>query len=275
MSKHIQNLGKNEWRVAHSHTLSTYLNESEELLYKWRSDVEAQGCQLINTVVFRDPLNHAMSLWKIIDHKNASTEEWLGYLESPTGTGKWATVLDFFLYNIHGLRHRDDYPNGPGGRNPFSVTKEAKVKRAMELLHRHFDIVTVDHETFARELLHLTGWPRKRMLYRNRYLKELTYTKSEIETLQKLLQMNGDYEFIDRVKYEYHDYLSYMDDLADNRGDRGGKKYLPICEACNDDGADLHARKGAKTNQLKKATGKRKKRSAKRAAVQTKQAKMS
>ena len=194
-----------------SHSLSTYLNESEKFLYKWRSDVEAQGCQLINTVMLRDPLNHAMSLWKIVDHKNSSTKEWLEYLESPTGTGKWGTVLDFFLYNIHGLRYHDDYPHGPGGRNPFNVTKEVKVKRALDLLHRHFDIVSMDHATFLDKLLSVTGWPYVKMLNRNRYLKELNFRKDTIESLQKLLVSNGDLDFIDRVKYEYHDYLAYLD----------------------------------------------------------------
>ena len=213
MDNHIQNLGSNEWRIAHSHILSTYLNESEDLLYKWRSDVEAQGCQLINAVMFREPLNHAMSLWKIIEQKNSTIEEWLEYLKSPIGTGKWGTVLDFFLYNNQGLRDHEDYPNGLGGRNPFNVTKEVKVKRALELLHRHFDIVTVaDHATFVDKLLHLTGWPYLKMLNRNRYLKELTYSKTEIETLQKQLKQNGDLDFIDQVKYEYHDYLSYLED---------------------------------------------------------------
>jgi len=211
MTEHIRNLGPNEWRIAHSHSLSTYLNESEKFLYKWRSDVEAQGCQLINTVMLRDPLNHAMSLWKIVDHKNSSTKEWLEYLESPTGTGKWGTVLDFFLYNIHGLRYHDDYPHGPGGRNPFNVTKEVKVKRALDLLHRHFDIVSIDHATFLDKLLSVTGWPYVKMLNRNRYLKELNFRKDTIESLQKLLLSNGDLDFIDRVKYEYHDYLAYLD----------------------------------------------------------------
>ena len=123
MSDHIQNLGRHEWRVAHSHLVSTYLNESEELLYQWRATVEAQGCQLINTVMLRDPLNHAMSLHKIIRLKNATRQNWTKYLESPTGPGLWATVLDFFLYNNQGLRHHRDYPHGPGGRNPFNVTK--------------------------------------------------------------------------------------------------------------------------------------------------------
>ena len=108
-------------QVAHSHITSTYLNESEDLLYKWRSDIEAQGCQLINTIMLRDPLNHVMSLHKVIKAKNSTREEWTKFLESPTRDGLWNTVLDFFLYNNHGLRYHDDYSNGPGGRNPYNV----------------------------------------------------------------------------------------------------------------------------------------------------------
>mmetsp|Transcript_28003 Transcript_28003/g.51652 ORF Transcript_28003/g.51652 Transcript_28003/m.51652 type:complete len:392 (-) Transcript_28003:88-1263(-) len=211
MNKHIQNLGPNEWRIAHSHLTSTYLNESEDLLYKWRSDVEAQGCQLINTIMLRDPLNHAMSLHKIIKSKNSTKAEWATYLSSPTGDGKWATVLDFFLYNLHGLRYHDDYPNGPGGRNPFNVTKEVKVARALELLHRHFDIVTVaDHATFMGKILNYTGWTPVKMPYSNVHKGVLNFTKKEVETLQKGLLKNGDLDFVDQVKYEYHDHLSYL-----------------------------------------------------------------
>ncbi|KAL7533994.1 hypothetical protein ACHAXR_009790 [Thalassiosira sp. AJA248-18] len=211
MSEHIQNLGPNEWRIAHSHLTSTYLNESEDLLYKWRSDVEAQGCQLINTVMFRDPLNHMMSLHKVITAKQSTRDEWTKYLSSPTGPGLWATMLDFFLYNNHALRYHEDYPNGPGGRNPYNVTKEVKVARALGLLHRHFDIVTVgDHATFMDTILNWTGWLPIKMPKTNVYQKELQFTKKEVEDMQKLLKKNGDTEFIDQVKQEYHDYLSYL-----------------------------------------------------------------
>jgi len=211
MNEHIQNLGPNEWRVAHSHVTSTYLNESEDLLNEWRSDVEAQGCEMINTIMLRDPLNHAMSLHKIVHAKNSTWDDWAEYLYSPTGTGKWGTVLDFFLYNIHGNRNRTDYPNGPGGRNPFNVTKEEKVARALELLHRHFDVVTVaDHAAYMETVLEWTGWPRVDMPKTNVYKKDLHFTKKEVEKLQKLLQKNGDFDFVDQVKLEYHDYLSYL-----------------------------------------------------------------
>ncbi|KAL9179763.1 hypothetical protein ACHAXT_007733 [Thalassiosira profunda] len=212
MQQHLSNLGPNEWRIAHSHLTNQYLNESEDVLYKWRSQVEAQGCQLINTIMLRDPLNHAMSLYKIVLAKNSTREEWTEYLASPTGPGKWATVLDFFLYNNQGLRYREDYPNGPGGRNPYSVSKEEKVRRAMEILHRHFDVVTLDHATFQSQILKWTGLTPLKMPYGNVHRAEMKFTKKEVETLQKLLRNNGDLDFVDRVKLEYHDHLSYMAD---------------------------------------------------------------
>lgn len=162
--------------------------------------------------MLRDPLSHALSLYKIIRAKNSTREEWTKYLESPTGPGVWATVLDFFLYNNHGLRYRNNYPHGPGGRNPFNVTREVKVARALELLYQHFDVVTVsDHATFIGKILNLTGWPPTPMPHSNVYKGVLRFTKQEVEALQKLLRRNGDVDFVDRVKYEYHDNLSYLD----------------------------------------------------------------
>ena len=208
----IKNLGPNEWRIAHSHLVSTYLNESDDILNKWRADVEAQGCEMINTVMLRDPLNHAMSLYKVMESKQSNRDDWIKYLTSPTGPGKWAGILDFFLYNNHGNRFHDDYPNGKGGRNPYNVTKEVKVARAMEILHRHFDIVAVaDHKTFRDRVLEWTGWTDEvQMPYRNVHKEEIQFTKKEVETLQKLLQKNGDTDFVDQVKLEYQNYLSYL-----------------------------------------------------------------
>ncbi|KAL9179790.1 hypothetical protein ACHAXT_007760 [Thalassiosira profunda] len=212
MEEHISDLGPNEWRIAHSHVTSQYLNESEDVLYKWRSTVEAQGCQLINSIMLRDPLSHTMSLHKIVGAKNSTWDEWLTHLATPSDPGRWATVLDFFLYNNHGLRYHDDYPNGPGGRNPYNVTKKEKVRRAMELLHRHFDVVTVsDHATFMGKILNWTGLTPMKMPYTNALKRELTFTKKEVETMQKLLRNNGDLDFVDQVKLDYHDHLAYLD----------------------------------------------------------------
>ena len=163
--------------------------------------------------MLRDPLSHALSLHKIMRAKNSTRKEWTQYLESPTGPGAWATVLDFFLYNNQGRRERAGYPHGPGGRNPFNVTREAKVARARELLRRHFDVVTVsDHAGFREQVLRLTGWRPTPMPHVNAFPGDVRFTKREVQALQERLQENGDVEFVDRARRDYHGYLSDLDD---------------------------------------------------------------
>ncbi|KAL7551526.1 hypothetical protein ACHAWF_014713 [Thalassiosira exigua] len=179
VGEHVRDLGKSEWRIVHCHTNSLYLNESEALLEGWRDAVERRGCAMVNTVMLREPLNHAMSLHKIALRKNRTREEWLGFLGEPTGRGRWATNLDFFLYN-------------KGRRNPYNVSKEEKVQRAMEILARHFDVITVgDHTSFVNQVLNLTGWGIVPMPYTNVYKGELRFTKKEVQ--------------------RYLGYLSYLD----------------------------------------------------------------
>ena len=81
MLNHVQNLGPTEWRIAHSHLVDFYLNESEDLLNLWRSEVEAQNCEFISSIMIRDPLNHALSLHKIVKSKNSTQEKWAKHLE--------------------------------------------------------------------------------------------------------------------------------------------------------------------------------------------------
>mmetsp|Transcript_22862 Transcript_22862/g.49459 ORF Transcript_22862/g.49459 Transcript_22862/m.49459 type:complete len:404 (+) Transcript_22862:122-1333(+) len=201
MNAHVENLGPNEWRTTQLHLMNPPLNTTEYLYYDWREKVESQGCQMISAVMLRDPLNHAMSLYKIMKSKNATRDVWMDHLRSPTGTGKWSTVLDFFLYNTR----------GPIGRNPYNVSKETKVLRAMELLERHFDVVSMgDHAQFMGDILDMTGWPVVDMPHTNVYKKELNYTKKEVETLYKLLVNNGDIDFVDAVKQKYRGHLSYL-----------------------------------------------------------------
>eukprot|EP00984_Skeletonema_dohrnii_P020014 scaffold9681_cov103-Skeletonema_dohrnii-CCMP3373.AAC.7 len=204
MNAHVENLAANEWRSGQYHLVQPPLNSTEDLWYKWRATVESQGCQMINTIMLRDPLNHAMSLYKILNQKNGTREEWMDHLEQPSGTGKWATMLDFFLYNI----------NGPTGRNPHNVTKEEKVRRGIELLQRHFDVVSLgDHTEFMNQVLNYTGWKHLDMPQMNVHKKPLEFTKKEVEKLYKLLVRNGDVDFVDAVKQRYSGHLSYLADV--------------------------------------------------------------
>ncbi|KAL7459603.1 hypothetical protein ACHAWC_011508 [Mediolabrus comicus] len=204
MNEHISNLQPNEWRSGQLHLVNPPLNSTEHLWYQWRSTIENQGCQMINAIMLRDPLNHAMSLYKILHAKNGSREEWMDHLLHPSPTGKWATVLDFFLYNIV----------GPVGRNPYNVSKEMKVLRGIELLQHHFDVVSLgNHSQFMNEILEYTGWDRLSMPHMNVHKKTLEFTKKEVETLYKLLVQNGDVDFVDAVKQRYGGHLSYLSDL--------------------------------------------------------------
>ncbi|KAL7551744.1 hypothetical protein ACHAWF_014930 [Thalassiosira exigua] len=172
MEEHVRNLGDDEWRIAHCHINSLHVNESEALLYEWRDAVEGKrGCKMVNAIMLRDPLSHTMSLHKRIEVKGSSRQEWLEFLKSPMQRGLWATNLDFLLYN-------------KGRRNPHNVSKEEKVRRGrgMELLERHFEVVTVgNHGAFVDQVLNLTGWNHIEMPYRNAFQGELSFTKKEVE----------------------------------------------------------------------------------------------
>ena len=204
MDAHVSNLAPNEWRTGQYHLVQPPLNSTEHLWYNWRTTVEQQGCQMINTIMLRDPLNHAMSLYKIIKNKNGTRDEWMDHLESPAGTGKWSTILDFVLYNI----------NGPVGRNPYYATKEEKVQRGMELLARHFDVVSFNNHThFKDQVLSYTGWKDLPMPHMNVHKKPIEFTKGEVEKLYKLLVKNGDVDFADAVKQRYTGHLSYLSNV--------------------------------------------------------------
>mmetsp|Transcript_85 Transcript_85/g.202 ORF Transcript_85/g.202 Transcript_85/m.202 type:complete len:303 (-) Transcript_85:187-1095(-) len=199
MDKHVEGLEADEWRLAHCHINSMYLNETEYLLQKWRSTVESQGCHMINTIMLRDPLSHALSLHKVIKRKRSNIEEWAAFLKNPAERGLWATNLDFLLYN-------------KARRNPHNAKKEEKVRRAMEILQRNFDVVTVgDHDKFMNSVLEMTGWNRIEMPHANTFKGELNFTKKQVENLQKLLRGNGDLDFMDAVRVRYNGYLDYLE----------------------------------------------------------------
>ena len=122
---------------------------------------------------------------------NATRDEWTKHLYTKSEMGQWQTQLDYFLYNFL-------------DRNPYGVDKDIKVQRALQLLHDHFDIVSVgDHNGYKKKLLSMTGWDDLEMERTNTYNGELTFTKEEIEEMQKLMNDNGDTEFIYEVKKLY------------------------------------------------------------------------
>ncbi|KAL7455572.1 hypothetical protein ACHAWC_007111 [Mediolabrus comicus] len=168
MNEFVKNIGPNEWKIVQAHHNSFNIDENEELLYQWRSSVEQQGCHFVSSVMFRDSLSHSLSLYKHIERFNSTREEW--------------------------------------NENPDGVEKDVKVERALQLLRDHFDIITVgQHDRFESEFLRITGLEKIPMKKANVYPKELNFTKKEIETLHRLLEDNGDIDFIYRVKRIYNE----------------------------------------------------------------------
>ena len=199
MNEFVKNFGDDEWKIAHVHHSSLELNVSEHLLQGWRDTVESQGCGYVATVMFRDPLSHTLSLHKHLRRfsaahgHNIDSEEYMQHLKSPNVLGIWATQLDYFLYNLL-------------NRNPYSVDKETKVKRALQLLRDHFDIVTVgNHEGHMKAVLRATGWPELSLQTVNVYSKDIDFTKKQIENILQLLRDNGDIDLINGVQILYKD----------------------------------------------------------------------
>ena len=194
MNNYITNLQHNEWRIAHCHHSSMNLNITADVyLSKWRSIVEEQGCAFIGNIMFRDPLSHALSLFKNMDRVDDGTtrEEWIEHLYTKSDRGMWQTQLDYLLYNFL-------------DRNPDGVDKEIKVQRALQILQNHFDIVTIgNHDLYKTKLLSMTAWQDIEMKRTNTFAGELSFTKKEVEEIQKLLYNNGDVDFMYEVKKLY------------------------------------------------------------------------
>jgi len=194
MNNYITNLQPNEWRIAHCHHSSMNLNITADVyLNKWRSIVEEQGCAFIGNLMFRDPLSHALSLFKNMDRVDdgITREEWIEHLYTKSDRGMWQTQLDYLLYNFL-------------DRNPDGVDKDTKVQRALQILQNHFDIVTIgNHDLYKMKLLSMTGWSEIEMKRTNTFPGELSFTKKQVEEIQKLLGDNGDIDFIYEVKKLY------------------------------------------------------------------------
>jgi len=200
METQVANLAPYKWRIVHAHGHSFFTNTSEPYLYQWREIVEKQGCGFIVTTMLRDAIGHTISQTKGMINPNLTVDEFVEHLEPQNYNqrGHFNTQLDYLVYN-----------RGP--RNEWNVTKEEKVRRGMELLQRHFDIVLLsDYDRFTDIILKVTGWKRTLMRHANAFNGELNYTERELNKIKKLTEDNGDVLFIDAVKHVYYGHLDYL-----------------------------------------------------------------
>ncbi|KAL7553476.1 hypothetical protein ACHAWF_017392 [Thalassiosira exigua] len=200
MNQRARNLGPREWRIVHVHGFSLFPNTSEPYLYKWREEVERQGCGFVVTTMLRNAVGHTISQSKGTINSNLTVDEFITHLEPENydKRGIFNTQIDYLVYN-----------RGP--RNPDGVTKEEKVRRAMELLARHFDVVLLsDYARFTDVIIKVTGWERTKMRHANAFNGELTFTERELKKIKRLTESNGDVMFIDAVKHVYYGHLDYL-----------------------------------------------------------------
>lgn len=151
--------------------------------------------------MLRDAIGHTVSQSKGTINPNLTMAEWMMHLQPENATSSdryWNTQIDYLLYN-----------RGP--RNEYNATKEEKVKRAVELLSRHFDLVGYsNYDYFMDAVLNVTGWERQPMKHANSFNGELRYTQRELEMVKRLTEENGDVMFIDAVKHLYYGHLNYL-----------------------------------------------------------------
>ena len=201
MDDQVSGLTNTEWKIVHAHGYSFFPNTSEPYLYQWRSEVENKGCRFFVTTMLRDAIGHTISQSKGTINPNLTMTEWMRHLQPENATSSdryWNTQIDYLLYN-----------RGP--RNEYNATKEEKVKRAVELLSRHFDLVGYsNYDYFMEAVLNVTGWERQPMKHANSFNGELRYTEGELEMVKRLTEENGDVMFIDAVRHLYYGHLNYM-----------------------------------------------------------------
>ena len=166
MTNQTKNIGPDEWRFVHAHGMSYFPNASEAYLYQWREEVESQGCGFIVTTMLRDAVGHTISQSKGMIKPNLTLNEFLSHLEPENynQTGEFVTQIDYILYNM-------------GPRNMYNATKEEKVRRAIEILQRHFDVISLgDHELFTDIIHKITGWKPLKKRASNIFGGELNYS---------------------------------------------------------------------------------------------------
>ena len=208
-------LGPNEWRLSQAHGCSLLPIEDEANLYKWREAVESQGCKFILTTVVRDPLSHTISQLKMkqyaemkaLKHEgntiNISMEEWLAQLGTSNRTAPrvWATQLDYFLFNCWDKNL--DLSN--------EMTREEKVRKAMDILRKHFDLVIYqNHELFVEIITRMIEFVPISLRSSNEHKLEINFTSDEIGLMKRRVYENGDVDWINAIRHVYDAQLQYL-----------------------------------------------------------------
>lgn len=193
----IQSLAPNDWKIIYSHRNGLGFDTDENILRSWRDIVERQNCHFVAAAVFSDPLDHSIKhTKKLFGECQCSMVDFKGQMnkimEDP-----WTGQLDRFLFNV--------------GDNSSMEMKD-KVKRGVQLLRDHFELVMVDGQAdFTEDILRITGWNSRSQVKKASVSDGgLVYSKDLVSKYGKLSTKNGDADFIDAVNHVYHNSLGYL-----------------------------------------------------------------
>jgi len=171
---------KNEtWIFAENHIRNYGMSDGIEHVRRWKSNVESRGCRFLITTIFRDPLNHYLSLHQKLDPENIIGQ------------------LDFFMTNYKPLSDEID--------------GKERAKQAIDILTKHFDFVFYEnHDLLTETILNVTGLPSQNLGHTNKNRGRKSYSKEGLSDILKHLNSRGDIDFINAVKYNYDPSRSYI-----------------------------------------------------------------
>jgi len=199
VTKRVENIGPKDWNIVHSHSNGLALDADEDTLQSWRDIVEEKHCLFVAVAVFSDALDHSVQRTKQLftDCQCSMTEfkeEIKVVMEDPL---QWTGQLDHFLFNA-------------GERAPLEM--KDKVKRGMQLLREHFDLVRLaGRADVTEDVLQITGLTSPGLAKEASVSDgELVYSKELISRFGKTSAANGDSDFIDAVNHVYHHSLGFL-----------------------------------------------------------------
>lgn len=91
------------------------------------------------------------------------------------------------------------------------MTREAKVRRAMDLLKRHFDLVVYqNHDLFVEIITRMIEFVPISLRSSNQHMLEINFTIDEIRLMKQKIYENGDVDWINAIRHVYGAHLQYL-----------------------------------------------------------------
>ncbi|KAL7514800.1 hypothetical protein ACHAXN_012121 [Cyclotella atomus] len=195
LEKVEKSLDNEGWTIIHAQDDSLSLHLDESKLEKWRETVTKKQCQFVVITNFADTIDYSVAhTYKKFAQCNCTPEVFKerNYDMDTPFDGQ----LDYLLFN--------------NGEYDGTLETKDKVKRGIEILQKHFDLVLLNNrEQFVDTVLKVTGWPSPGPLAEKAH-GSLIFTKDLVSQYNKVAAKNGDGDFVDAVGHVYNSDLAYL-----------------------------------------------------------------